>query len=322
MSELTIMAPETALVEDKAWLENVTAAVGKLAPRSRRIYLHTFKLWYDFAQSQGFDPMEITSDRVQAFVNQCDVARRTRQERLTHIKKLLTWLAIEDDWYRKNLLKVTHGVRVDKTAEDEKHRVRGRALNRFDTQRFLRVWAEDETEFGIRNNAMIRILIFTGIRRSELVGLLWEDLLLEDRLLHISHGKGDKVRSVVITDATERTAEALHRLREAQGGEFKHIFAPLTDGYWRRFEFDRPCSPQTVLDVVKATGIRAKVGAVAPHDLRRTHITLSLREGKPLPDVQLQAGHERPMTTLGYAQHVSAEERAKMLAWDDMVLDE
>ena len=322
MSELTIIAPETALAGKEAWEENITAAVGKLAPRSRRIYLHTFKLWFAYAHSHSFAPMEITSERVEAFVNQFDVTRRTRQERLTHIKKLLQWLAIDDDWFRKSLLKVTHGVRVDKTAADEKHRVRGRALNRMEAQRFLRVWAENETEFGIRNNAMVRILIFTGIRRSELVSLLWEDLRLDNRLLHISEGKGDKTRTVIITDSTERTAEALEKLRKAQCGEFKHIFAPLTDGHWQRFHYDRPCSPQTVLDVVKATGTLAAVGDVSPHDLRRTHITLSLRAGKPLPDIQLQAGHEKPVTTLGYAQYVSAEDRARLLAWDEMVVGE
>ncbi len=43
---------------------------------------------------------------------------------------------------------------------------------------------------------IVTLAILTGLRRQELLDLLWTDVDLSERLLHVRHGKGDKERWV------------------------------------------------------------------------------------------------------------------------------
>ena len=45
-----------------------------------------------------------------------------------------------------------------------------RALKAHEVTRLLDVWRNDPSVKGVRNNAMIRLLVYKGLRRSELVG--------------------------------------------------------------------------------------------------------------------------------------------------------
>lgn len=44
---------------------------------------------------------------------------------------------------------------------------------------------------ALRNCTMIRILVYTGLRRSELVALRWSDVDAEAGIVTVRHGKGD-----------------------------------------------------------------------------------------------------------------------------------
>jgi len=54
---------------------------------------------------------------------------------------------------------------------------------------------------------------------------------------------------------------------------------------------------------------------LSAHDLRRTHITLALNSGAPLPDMQAQAGHANAATTLLYARPADAKSRRLRIAF-------
>ena len=59
---------------------------------------------------------------------------------------------------------------------------------------------------------------------------------------------------------------------------------------------------ETIARVVSGSGRRIGIERLSAHDLRRTHITLALNSGAPLPDMQAQAGHANAATTLLYAR--------------------
>ena len=61
--------------------------------------------------------------------------------------------------------------------------------------------------------------------------------------------------------------------------------------------------------LLSRSSARAGIGHLSAHDLRRTHITLALDRGAPLQDMQAQAGHANPSTTLRYAQPSDAKDR-------------
>ncbi|MCY3866052.1 MAG: tyrosine-type recombinase/integrase [Chloroflexi bacterium] len=60
-----------------------------------------------------------------------------------------------------------------------------RALNRSEVSRLLAVWEEDARPLGLRNSALLRLMIYTGLRRAEVVALRWDDIDFEDQLVTV-----------------------------------------------------------------------------------------------------------------------------------------
>ncbi len=59
-------------------------------------------------------------------------------------------------------------------------------------------------EMGIRDHAMIRLFLDSGIRAGELINVNLTDIDLENKTIHIRHGKGDKSRFVPFTEDTKK----------------------------------------------------------------------------------------------------------------------
>ena len=190
-----------------------------------------------------------------------------------------------------------------------------RALNRTEVAQLLDVWAADQRLVGIRNHALLRLMIFTGLRRAEIVTLRWDDIDFEDQLVTVRHGKGDKRRVAAIADVTNVTKEALHALWEAQAGAYDCIFPTMTVGRNPKFEADEPMSAQNIVRLLSLSSARAGIGHLSAHDLRRIHITQALDNGAPLQDMQAQAGHANPSTTLRYAQASDAKSGRERIAY-------
>ena len=177
----------------------------------------------------------------------------------------------------------------------------------------LDIWRNDLSIKGVRNNAMIRLLVYTGLRRSELVALCWSDIDAEAGLVTVRHGKGGKERVAAILDSTEGSELALARLRQSQPEGYQFLFASTTPGRGTKWQADVPTSDEVVALVVGKTADKAGLGKLAPHDLRRTLITIGLESGGHVKDLQDQAGHVSAATTLRYAQASDARRRREKI---------
>ena len=175
------------------------------------------------------------------------------------------------------------------------------------------MWRYDTSNTGLRNNAMMRLLVYTGLRRSERVALTWQDIDMSEMIITVRHGKCDKERTVAIIDHSPVTKMALQTLAEAQGAVYHCIFPRMTAGRNALFAQDKPVFDQKVALIVNNTARKAGIGHVAPHDLRRTHITIALNGGATVADMQAQAGHVNAETTLLYAQGHDAQQRRRRI---------
>ena len=149
---------------------------------------------------------------------------------------------------------------------------------------------------------MIRLLVYTGLRRAELVMLRWSDIDTEAGLVTVRHGKGGKERVAAILDSSDGTELALQRLRESQVEISQFLFASTTPGRGTKWLAYTPTSDEVVALVVGKTAKLTGFGKLAAHDLRRTLITIGLESGGHVKDLQDQAGHANAATTLRYAQ--------------------
>ena len=288
----------------------VSIVLDTLSPTSRRVYYRTYRAWRQFATEHSFDVMALTLDNIRAFIHEADVAKSTRQNRLSHMRKLLELLAIGDGHYRQHYNAVKSFLKVQANDGDKTRPERvKRALNPHEATALLGVWRNDSSDVGMRNDVIIRLLVYAGLRRSELIALRWTDINVENLTITVRHGKGDKERVVAIVDPSDGSVRALKSLRDAQGGSYTYVFPSMTRGRAATWAADMPTVDQTVMRVVSLTAKRAGLGDLAPHDLRRTHITEGLNTGATVADMQAQAGHANAATTLRYAQATDAVQR-------------
>ena len=159
-----------------------------------------------------------------------------------------------------------------------------------------------DTLRGLRDTAIIALLLATGIREAELVGLDVEDLrqsLGGELSLRVREGKGRKARLVPYGPNDWALA-----IVEAYLGAFGIEGGPVFRGYYRGFQTQRSnrLSTRQVQNIVGGYPItvRGRPTTVRPHDLRRTYARLLFEAGTDLVTIQQNLGHAQTKTTLGY----------------------
>lgn len=283
-----------------------------LSPTSKRIYANTFAAWQRFAQSQAFPTFAMSPNNLIAFLESEKLSHSSKQARLSHLRRLLQAVhaanpntpAIQSMYEQAKLLKVKRS--ADAKPENERNKT---ALVRQQVFQAFAVWNED-TKLHRRNRALLAVLFYAGLRRSEAAVLLWDDLDLEQGMVHVRHGKGDKERTIPFL-GDETPILFLSAWKDCL--EKRHfVFCGIRKG--DHMDVDKPMTDQAVYNVIKATS--AIVGLdFAPHDARRTLLTRALAAGSNVKDMQFIAGHANAETTLGYAIVKDAHEvkaRAKL----------
>ena len=142
---------------------------------------------------------------------------------------------------------------------------------------------------GQQQVAIIRLLLLTGCRKSELVQLRWEEV--DGDVLRLTDSKTGP-RTVVLSKAA-RTWIA----RQPRTGS-PYVFPSLKDG-------TRPRSSE--LAVWRKVRREAGIEDVRLHDLRHTFASHAVMQRVPLPVLSWLLGHSRDRMALRYA-HVGDHE--------------
>jgi integrase/recombinase XerD len=152
---------------------------------------------------------------------------------------------------------------------------------------------------------MLELLYATGLRVSELCGLLLNDLDLEARVL-TARGKGSKERLVPVgAPAAEAVRAYLATAREAllHGRRSRDLFVTARGGRLTRQGFAK------ILDrCARKAGIRRRI---SPHKLRHSFATHLLAGGADLRAVQAMLGHADVSTTQIYT-HVDTTQARRL----------
>jgi site-specific recombinase XerD len=153
-----------------------------------------------------------------------------------------------------------------------------------------------------RNRAILSVLIDTGVRRSELVGLRLVDVDRDMRVLTV-HRKGNRWQQVPITyDGFKALHEYLAKHRAVLAALDGRTVTRKDDAVFLADDGKR----LTIRGVSKLferlhkrTGIEGK--RVSPHQCRRYMATTQLASGRSPLDVQRQMGHSTLKMTNHYA---------------------
>lgn len=153
-----------------------------------------------------------------------------------------------------------------------------------------------------RNYAIMHLLLNNGPRRAEVVNIKIRDLGKRDDYDVITIiGKGDKPRILKIKPTTKEAIEDYLRVsKRKESDPEEYLFISHNEQGYKR-KIGKPMSTNTILSLVKSLIKKAKIKKrISPHSMRKTFITLALKNGASLRKTQDSVGHSRPETTARY----------------------
>jgi site-specific recombinase XerD len=147
-----------------------------------------------------------------------------------------------------------------------------------------------------RDRAMIEAMVLGGLRRSEVLGLRFEDLRVGERRVFVADGKGGHQRWVPMSPRFfASVAEYLDQERPGDDVDGEFVFVVLKGP--RR---GQRLTPKGLEEIVRGARERAGLGRVTCHELRHTCLTRLREAGMALEAVQAQAGHRSIESTRIY----------------------
>lgn len=266
------------------------------SPQTIAAYRDTFKLLLGFAREQtGKQPFQLALEDLDApligaFLKHLEESRgnspRTRNARLGAIHSFYRFVALEHPEHAATIARVM----AIPTKRHERNTV---CYLDLDEIKALLAAPNPDTWLGRRDHALLMLMVQTGLRVSDLVGLRVRDVHLGTGAHIRVTGKGRKKRATTLTGETVAILRAW--LTERRGQPDEHLF-PTRQG--------RPLSRYTVGAIVSkhaaeavATCPSPRAKRVTPHTLRHTNAMLLRAKGVDIATIALWLGHESTQTT-------------------------
>ena len=257
--------------------------------------LDDFLKWYQEQGNPGLN--KATIQRYKTHLQSQDYAPATINQKLVAVRRLAVE-AVDNNLLDPSLLE---GIRRIKGVKMSGVRS-GNWLTKDQAQKLINT-PDIKTLKGLRDRAIIAIMLGAGLRRSEIANLTFEHVTQRDGRWVIVDllGKGGRVRTVPIPNWAKVAIDDWTQTANINQG---FIFRPINKGGNLSGE---KMTPQAVQDVVKLYANQAGL-TLSAHDLRRTFAHLAKKGGSPLDQIQLTLGHASIQTTeryLGIAQNLS-----------------
>ena len=202
----------------------------------------------------------------------------------------------------------------------------------------------------VKWKAAMYLLIYSGMRRGELLGLEWKDIDFENKVVSIRN-TSQCVKGMGIVTKCPKTESSVRTIKLAECvfdvlREYRkewlfmkkvlyetwqsEIEITLVDGSKKKIPNDRvfikedstPMHPDSISDWVRKFVEKNGLPYFSPHSLRHTHATLLIAEGVNIPTVSRRLGHSSIATTTKVYLHAiqSADEIASDILEDKLDL--
>jgi len=324
MSEITIISgspaafaeglPVPALVADAGerasmrFVEFFTANIRN--PNTRRAYGRAVADFCFWCEGHGLALGALQPVHVAAYVEQLGQVRAapTVKQHLAALRMLFDWLVIGQVMPANPAAAVRgpkHVVETGKTPVLSAAEARA-VLDAIDV----------ETEIGLRDRALIALLLYTFARVGAAVAVAAGDVFAQERRLWVRlKEKGGKQHRMPCHHALEAYLRDYMERTGLEHAPRRPLF-PSRDRRTRQLG-DRALSPREALAMVrrrlKAAGVDAPAGC---HSFRATGITVYLENGGLLERAQKMAAHASPRTTKLYdrtADRITLDEVERIL---------
>ncbi len=260
-------------------------------------YQSDIEKFFDFLLAEGVLMDQVDLIVIRNFLTnelQNGISKRSCRRRISSLKQFYKYMQ-KKGWVKDNPFLY---IQTPKTEKKYPH-----ALYKEQVADVLKNNALRTDELAIRDQAILCVLYYCGLRAAELVALTMQDVNLRNRVLVVKHGKGNKERLVPFTDeCRDAIQKYLNDERPKLAMKTKKLESTL-------FLNDKGNKLTTrgleyILD-----SIQEKTGTFVglhPHILRHSFATHLLENGADLRVIQDLLGHKSLNATQVYT-HVTAE---------------
>ena len=271
---------------------------------SRAIYRNDLEHFASYVRETGKDLFHLDRQDIQTyleFLRSRDLSAATRAKKLTVIKGLIRNLATEGLFSFDDAQKIL-GIKAPKVSRDG----RTPGLSREEARKLLDI-PPSGTLRGLRDRALLAVLLYTGARRSAAcnirVGHLLHEMCVHYVLLHEKADR--KIRAPLHPQVSERIQAWMTAAAIPADDKDSFLFLPFN----RRGPVLQasPMSSfmvwQTLKKYARQAGLqvdRLDERGICAHSTRVTAITASFEGGAKLEEIQQLVGHKDPRNTLRY----------------------
>lgn len=171
---------------------------------------------------------------------------------------------------------------------------KGRALTKKETKDLFAACAADISSIGVRDQAIIAILVGCGLRRSELVKINIDDICFTEQSILVL-GKGNKERLSYMSDSV--WSKVNYWITKVRGTHSGYLFCRIRKNNDIQ---DSNLTSQAIYEILLKRGVEAKIAKFSPHDLRRTYASNLLNSNVNLMVIRDMLGHTSIKTTQKY----------------------
>lgn len=291
-NQTTALLPEHFLTPGSELLKSIEAfLIDQRSQHTRRAYQKDLKRFVRFLGVRRLQGRAeaITRSTLIAYKESLlsDKLEHTTVDRhLSTLKSFFRWL-LEDGVIEKS---PADGVRF----LNPKRISRTLGLTDEDVQKIL-AQPDIHTRTGAQHYAILNVLLYCGLRRSELCQIKANQLVRERGSLVLRlRGKGNSERLVVITPPVENALNHHFRVSRRDPSGDSYLFTPLKNPRGGG-NLSRPLDPSAIFYIVaryaKLAGIKARI---SPHSCRATAISNARDRNAPDRAIQEFAGWASP----------------------------
>ena len=272
---------------------------GLPSENSRRAYQRALEEFFYWHQERNRP--ELNKALIQKYVKTLrsqKLSSASINQKLSAIRKLAS--EVEDNALIDS--KIAKGIGAVKGVPFRGRRT-GNWLSKDDAQRWLNA-PDVKTLKGVRDRALLAVLIGCGLRRAEAAILSFHHIQQREGRWAIVDivGKRDKMRTVPMPSWAKAAIDSWKTVAHLEEG---FVFRRVNKGDNLMGE---SITPQAIRDIVNSYAEKLQNQGIAPHDLRRTFAKLAHKGGSPIDQIQLSLGHDSIQTTekyLGVEQDLS-----------------
>ncbi|RYL93334.1 tyrosine recombinase XerS [Sporolactobacillus sp. Y61] len=321
--------------------EFVDKKMRTMSPRSLLNYCHDYLIFFNWLTAEGLFngkaqdvPLSclesLKPQTIENFLSYLQVRLRndkfTINRKLSSLKSLFHYLTnvAETDELKPYLIRnVMAKIALNKIKEDQEtiaQKMSGKILWNDEYEQFRQFVAKDycqtvkdnkkllnfHKQNAERDTAIVSLILGSGLRLSEVVGLDLSDIDFKKRMVRVIR-KGNKEQYVFFSEQAGLDLEDYIHVRVKRYGLEPSVKALFVSAPMGPKGTTRRLSPRAVENLVKKYAVAFGKPSLSVHKLRHSFATRYQAENNDIPKLRRQLGHSSIQTTMIYT-HLSNDE--------------